>query len=50
MKRILGTGPLLGLLVFSGATSYAQPASQRATWKADNGNGTFTNPRQFAGD
>jgi xylan 1,4-beta-xylosidase len=44
MKRISGCGLLLGLLVLSGVISDAQPSAQRATWKADNGNGTFTNP------
>ncbi len=43
MKRILRRVMLLGLLVLSSVVSQARPA-QHATWKADNGNGTFTNP------
>jgi xylan 1,4-beta-xylosidase len=40
MKRSLRLGMLLALLVLARASSQAQ----RATWTADNGNGTFTNP------
>ena len=44
MKSVLGAGLLLGLLVLPCAASRAQPAARRATWTADNREGTFTNP------
>ena len=39
-KRILKPGTLLALFVLARRGAQAQ----RATWRADNGNGTFTNP------
>ena len=45
MKKVFGAGLSLTLLCLSCAvTAQAQTGARRATWTADNGNGTYTNP------